>query len=175
MGITVRVDASRTNRSLADAAQAPSPKKQNADPKLLFWRRLIDQAVADAMRTFNGIPTDSALLARWWLEEHRPSENDKDEYERSFACACGWLNLDAAKHREEKLVEINAAWEEALREYGRGAIYVRRAAVLSCAGVPTRIGKQFVLPLVSAVDYEQVAGIDHPDPSTATARMLVLS
>lgn len=160
---------------MADAAQAPSPKRQKADPKLLFWRRLIEQAVADAKRTAHGLPTDAAILARWWIEEHRPTQSDKGEYERSFEAACGWLNIDPHEERKKRLVEINETWDIALRDYGRTAVYVRRAMVLSCAGVPISIARQYELPLVSEADYEHVAGVDHPDPAAVTARLLELN
>ena len=39
-----------------------------ADNVLLFWRRYIDSAVAEACKTRWGVPTDSAILERWWIE-----------------------------------------------------------------------------------------------------------
>jgi hypothetical protein len=41
--------------------------------------------------------------------------------------------------------------------------YRHRAAILACAGEPTAIARQYILPLVSTADYELVAGIDGDD------------
>jgi len=139
-----------------------------ADNVLLFWRRYIDSAVAEACKTRWGVPTDSAILERWWIEEHKPDRKDAVEWERSFACACGWLNLDAEAER----MRLVAVIEETLRgkciEFVRTNILLRRAAVLSCAGIPTAVGKQYEMPLVSTADYEHVAGVEHGDPANIT-------
>jgi len=85
-------------------------------------------------------------------------------YERSFECACKWLDLDAATERERLLAEIDAELDAALKRYVRSTIQWRRAAVLTCAGVAVLIDGQHQLPLVSQLDYDQVAGVEHGDP-----------
>lgn len=157
----VQVDAAPVNRGIS---QAPSLRsKLTADPRLLFWRRLLDQALADAKRTLFGLPTDSAILARWWIAEFQPKPSDKDSWESSLACACDWLNLDATTERARMVAVIDQALTEASLNHSRSVTYRRRAAVLTCAGERTSIGRQFVLPLVSIADYEHVAGIEHGD------------
>jgi hypothetical protein len=162
----VKIDASRTNRSLAAAAAGPAARPQlEANPMLLFYRRQIDSAVAGAKKTKYGIPTDTAIIDRWWIQELRPSESDKDEWERSFECACHWLDLEPEAERKKLLAEIDDALTEACVRHAGDVVYRRRAQVLSCAkGIPIAIGKQFVLALVSLDDYEQIALIEHPDP-----------
>lgn len=164
-GPSVHIDAARTDRSLV--AKAPARKRTKADPVLLMWRRLIESAVADAKRTRYGLPTYSAILARWWIEEHKPKQSEAEDWERSFECACSWLKLDVDAERKLLLAQIDDCLRESLLEYARSEVYVRRAAVLSCAGVPTAIARQYVLPVVSIADYEQVAGIEHGDPPGA--------
>ena len=80
----VQIDAAKTNRSLVTAA--PARRRVRIDPQLLFWRRMIDHAIADAKRVAYGLPTDAAILARWWIEEHRPPQKDCCDWERSFHC-----------------------------------------------------------------------------------------
>ena len=41
--------------------------------------------------------------------------------------------------------------------------YQHRAAIRACAGEPTAIARQYILPLASTADYELVAGIDGDD------------
>lgn len=159
----VQVDAARSNRSLVGAAPAKC-RKQKADPVLKFWRWMISHAVADAKRTRAGIPTPAAILARWWLEEHKPLQNETAEWERSFDCCCSWLGDEPAVERKRLLAEIDAALETAWRDHVRMSVYQLRASVLSCAGVRTAIGRQHVLPLVDGSEYEHVAGIEHGDP-----------
>ena len=159
--LRVNVDASRTNRSLVSAsARRPQLK---AEPALKFWRWLINSAVADAKRTKYGLPTDNAILQRCWIE-HKAVETDREDWERSFDAACQWLGVDAAAERKRVLDEIDEALTTACLSHAQSVNYQRRAVVLSCAGVPTRVGRHFVLNLVSLEDYENVAGIDHPDP-----------
>lgn len=134
-----------------------------ANPIYKLWTDLIAHAVQDAKRTVQGLPTDSAILARWWIAEHQPKQADKDEWERSFECACEWLDRETAAYRKELLEEIDSALMLQYEEHVQAVIYVRRAMVLSCAGMPTAIARQFVLPLVSKKDYEDVAGVDHGD------------
>lgn len=165
----VQVDAAKTDRRLTSAA--PAKRRAMPDPSLLFWRRMIDSAVADAKRTECGIPTDRAILQRWWIEEFKPTQQQRDEWELSFECCCGWLNLDAARERVRLLGMIDAASREAYDLHVRTVVYRRRAAVLTCAGITTAIARQYVLPLVSENEYEDVAGIDRDDPPAATRQV----
>lgn len=166
MGPQVHVEAAKTNRSLVD--RAPVKRRVRVDPQLLFWRRMIDSAVADAVRTKNGLPTDLAIMQRYWIEDFRPPQSDKDEWERSFECACSFLNMDAAVERKRLVAEIDATLLDAYRQHVRSWVYVRKAAVMQCAGVDVTIAKARLLPLVSEHDYEDVAGIEHGDPVGAT-------
>jgi hypothetical protein len=161
----VQVDAARRNRSLI-ASASPRPRL-SADPVLLAWRRLIDSAVADAKRTRNGLPTANAILARWWIEEHKPKPADAVDWERSFECACSWLGLNAGDERKRLLLTIDAALKDACLNWAQCEVYQLRAEVLSCAGVPTSIARQLVLPLVAEDEYEDVAGVDRDDPPNA--------
>lgn len=170
----VHVDASRTNRSLAAAAAGPSPRPQlEANPVLLVYRRLIDTAVTEAKKTRHGQPTDNALMQRWWIQQHRPSQTDKEEWERSFECACHFLDLDVDAERKRLIAEIDDAITQAVVAYVSNVSYKRMASVMTCAGIPmvhTRLlpsgktAKQYVLGLVSVEDYDDVAGIEYPDP-----------
>ncbi len=165
----VHVDASRTNRSLAAAAAGPSRRPQlEANPVLLVYRRLIDTAVTEAKKTRHGAPTDNALMQRYWIQQHRPLRTDKDEWERSFECACHFLELDVDAERKRLLAEIDDAITEAVVRHVSNVSYLRMAAVLTCAGVPTvhtrllpsgRTAKQYALGLVSVEDYDDVAGV----------------
>src|ERR1700752_5181153 len=110
MTIRVQTDAARTDRSLNQPA---APKKLRKDPQLLFWRRMIESAVADAKRTRNGLPTDIAIMAKLWIVEYRPTQEDREGWMLSFACACHWLDLDPDAERQKRLDEINAALHEA--------------------------------------------------------------
>lgn len=170
----VHVDASRTNRSLAAAAAGPSRRPQlEANPVLLVYRRLIDTAVTEAKKTRHGAPTDNALMQRYWIQQHRPLRTDKDEWERSFECACHFLELDVDAERKRLLAEIDDAITEAVVRHVSNVSYLRMAAVLTCAGVPMvhtrllpsgRTAKQYALGLVSVEDYDDVAGVEYPDP-----------
>lgn len=159
---TVKIDAATTNRSLLKSTSSRPQLK--ADPPLKFWRLLINTAVHDAKKTWAGIPTDKAIAARWWLEEHKPKESDKAAWRSSFECACIWLGLVADEERKRLIDEIDAHLLCAYKEHVVQVLYVRRAAVLTCAGVPTAIAGQYQLGLVSEADYEDVAGIEHPEP-----------
>jgi hypothetical protein len=134
-----------------------------ADPPLLVWRRLLNHAVDEAKKTIEGLPTDLAILARWWIADLQPTHSDKDEWERSFGCACHWLDIDPAVERKRLVREIDAALKKAWIEVWHRLVYMRRAMVLSCAGIPTAIAGQFMLPLASESTYDEVAGIDKPD------------
>lgn len=150
-----------TPRPIAQAkSKRPNPK---ALPQLLMWRKLIDQAVQDSKRTAQGMPTDVAILARWWIAEHKPKQSEREEWERSFECACSWIDQDTAAYRIQLVAEIDLVLRNSLDAHVQAVIYVRRAMVLSCAGFPTAIAKQFVMPLVSKHDWEDVAGVDHGD------------
>ncbi len=145
------------------AAAAPGYEYIREKP-LRFWDRLIQTAVADAKRTYAGMPTDNAILQRNWIER-RTAETDRTDWERSFECACQWLGLDPETERKRLLTEINDSLVQTLVLHAGSVVYQRSAAVLSCAtGVPRRIGRQFVLALVSEAEYELIAGINLPDP-----------
>ena len=65
--------------------------------------------------------------------------------------------------RARLLAEVDEAQRQAREQSAAAELYVRRAMVLACAGIPTAIARQHLLPLVSVADYEQVAGVDHGD------------
>jgi hypothetical protein len=159
MTMRVQTDAARTDRSLGQPA---APRQLRKDPQLLFWRRLLEHTVADAKRTKYGMPTDLAILARWWLER-RPQQSDTHEWPRSFEAACHWLDLDPKEERKKRLVEIDEALRAAYQNHVNQVVYQRRAAILACTGEPTAIGRQYMLPLVTGDNYEDVAGIDGSD------------
>jgi hypothetical protein len=134
------------------------------DLTLLFWRRLINSAVADACRTLYGAPTDNAIMARYWIDEMQPHQTESAGWSVSFECACGWLSLDVATERARLVGLVDDAWMAAAAKHLQAALKLRRAAVLSCAGVMITSPGQAELPLVSEADYEDVAGIEHGDP-----------
>jgi hypothetical protein len=156
----VLTDAARHDRSFA---QPQALLSMRSDPTLLVWRRLLNHAVAEAKKTLDGLPTDLAHLARWWIADLQPARHEHDEWERSFACACQWLDIDASKERKRLVREIDAALKATWMEVWFKLTYMRRAMVLTCAGRPTAIAGQFLLPLVSKSTYDEVAGIDKPD------------
>jgi hypothetical protein len=119
--------------------------------------------VDEAKKTIDGLPTDLAILARWWIADLQPQQSDRHEWERSFSCACHWLDIDAVLERKRLVREIDVALKKAWMEVWYCLIYTRRAMVLACAGVPTAIAGQFLLPLASVATYDEVAGIDKPD------------
>lgn len=160
MTVRVQTDAARTDRSLGQAA---APRQLRKDPQLLFWRRLLEHTVADAKKTKYGMPTDVAILARWWIAENRPYQHDKVKWETSFECACHWLDLDPTEERKKRLAEIDDALYAAYQSHVNQIVYQRRAAILACTGEPTAIGRQYMLPLVSEDNYDVVAGIDGSD------------
>jgi hypothetical protein len=160
MTIRVQTDAARTDRSLT---QAPAATKLRRDPELQYWRRLLSSAAADARKTRNGLPTDSAILAMYWIFDFRPQKSDRVAWSTGFECACDWLSLDPLETRRKMRARIDEAHVDAYKSHIRRVIYQHRAAVLSCAGEPTAIAGQYILPLVSVVEYELVAGIDGDD------------
>jgi hypothetical protein len=143
--------------------QERQPRCRRIDPMLLFWRRMIAHAVDEAKKTSDGLPTALAIMARWWIADHQPLESDREEWERSFACACQWLDRDPTQYRKQLVDEIDSALMERFLDDMRAALYLRRAAVLACAGVPTAIARQFVMPLVAAAMYDEVAGLETMD------------
>lgn len=159
---SVHTDAARRDRSLV---QASAPRNGlRSDPPLLFWRRLLDHAFGEAKKTTEeGLPSDIAILARWWISDCRPERSNNDEWERSFECACHWLDLDPAAERRRLLREIEVALKDAWMQVWHRLCYLRRAMVLACAGNPTAIARQLMLPLASTATYDEVAGIDKPD------------
>lgn len=156
----VLTDANRSDRSYSQPAALLSLR---ADPPLLVWRRLLNHAVDEAKKTIDGLPTDLAILARWWIADLQPTESQQDEWERSFGCACHWLDIDPDAERRRLVREIDKALKAAWIEVWYRLVYERRAMVLSCAGVPIAIAGQFMLPLASELTYDEVAGIDKPD------------
>ena len=161
MAATVLTTANTRDRSFIQARG--SRNKLRTDKPLLLWRRMIEFATAEAKKTEDGMPTDLAILARWWIADFQPKEADKQEWERSFACACNWLDLDAGKERKKRLHAIDLYLQATWLEHMRCVVYTRRAMVLSCAGVPSAIAKQFVLPLVAACSYDDIAGVETMD------------
>lgn len=124
---------------------------------------MLDHAIAEAKKTVDGLPTDLAILARWWISDLRPPREEKEDWERSFDCACHWLDLDTATERKRIIQEIDDALKHAWMQIWYRLCYMRRAMVLTCAGRPTAIAGQFFLPLASESSYDEVAGIDKPD------------
>jgi hypothetical protein len=157
----VRTDAGKHDRGFAQAA--PPPRTRQNDPILRFWRRILMHAVADAKKTKDGLPTDQAILARWWISDYRPKRENPDEWENSFECCCMWLSKDPVDGRKRVLEDIDAALKEAWVQRWYRIVYNQRAAVLSCAGTPTAIARQYILPLVAESTHEETAGIDKPD------------
>ena len=176
--MTVRIDAQRTNRSLTrqQPDRAASLRRERialADPTLMKWRRLLDTAEAEAKKTRDGFPTDTALSERWWLEINRPPKPSPDDhsegtqmlYAGSFNCCCEMLGMDAKAERKRIRLSIRAAWMAAFETELEKRIKERTAAVLRCQGVPARVeDEQYVLGLVDPADYEEVA-----DPEEAAA------
>lgn len=144
-------------------AQPQALLSLRADPPLLVWRRLLNHAVDEAKKTMDGLPTDLAILARWWIADLQPQQSDRNEWERSFGCACQWLDIDPGEERRRLVREIDKALKRAWMEVWHAVVYMRRAMVLSCAGIPTAVAGQFMLPLASVSTYDEVAGIDKPD------------
>ena len=128
-----------------------------------FWRRLIFGAVQEAKRTRCGVPTDEAILARWWLTEHRPDPSCTDEWERSFDGACERLGRDPVVLRKQLIDQIDKSIKRQSEQHLQSVIYIRRAMVLACAGVPTAISRQYLLALVDERSHDEIAGIDHGD------------
>jgi hypothetical protein len=157
---SVLVTASKHNRRFA---QPQTPHIMVANPPLLFWRRLLDHAIAEAKKTTDSLPSDLAILARWWIEDLRPRECDKSNWERSFDCACHWLDLDADVERKRILAEIDAELKQKWMNLWFRLTRLRRGMVLTCAGRPKAIASQCLLPLADLATYDEVAGIEKPD------------
>jgi hypothetical protein len=158
--LRTHIDAERDDRGYA---QPKALVSKRADPPLLVWRRLLNHAVDEAKKTADGLPTDLAILARWWIADLQPQESDRHEWERSFGCACHWLDIDAVVERKRLVREIDQVLKKAWMEVWYRLVYVRRAMVLTCAGMPIAIAGQFLLPLASEATYDEVAGVDKPD------------
>ncbi len=143
----------------------PARSELTADTPLKFWTELIRQAVVGAKRTRCGLPTDSAILDHWWIQTFRPLESDPSAWEYSFPCACMWLDKDVDKERARCIAEIDDAWSEAAVRHAGSVTYARRAIVLTVAGIPTTIARQFAFAFyIREEEYEDLAGIDRPDP-----------
>jgi hypothetical protein len=89
--VRVQMTAEAKDHSLV--ARAPL-RRVRLQPVPTLYLKMLDHAITDAKRTRCGMPTDAAILARWWIEEHRAAETDRVDWERSFACACHWLSRD---------------------------------------------------------------------------------
>ena len=171
MAITVHTTAAKTQRSLVSGSSAKS--KLPTDAILLFWRRLVDSAVADAKLVGDdGLPTNAAILARWWLEDNRPSRSDADAWETSFECACHFLQDDATAERVRLLAEIDLELATAHAKWVEKRVSFRRSLVLACAGMDiVNENGQFVMPLASKKEYDHTAGICHGDPAIAARQI----
>lgn len=164
---SVQIDADVRNRSLSEKTlngNDPGARKVFLDPVLSYWDRLKKTATQDAKRTRNGMPTGLAILARWWIVEHRPAQSDRDAWATSFEACCSWLGLDVVTEREKLRVQIDAAWAAARDAHWLKAIYEHRAAVMTCAGEPTAIQRQFALPLVADEDYRDISMVEDEAP-----------
>lgn len=170
-GPQVQIDAAKTQRGLLPAG-GQRCRRLKHDPVKSLWSALIFHAVQDAKRTRGGYPTDVALQARMWIK--RPTKRtDRVEWERSFECACGWLDLDVEKERTRLLAEIDRAWGAALlaavmpRVQERAALVMRWSTERYVGGKPAAVGYQLLLPWpadADDADYEDLVGIVHPDP-----------
>jgi hypothetical protein len=147
---SVAITASRTNVGLA---QAPTTKKMWAEAPLHFWARFLQTTEHEAKKIKNGMPTAAAVLARWWIEEYRPPQSDKESWKTCFDCACSWLSLDAEKHRRMLVERIEKVWLRGRDQQWRGDVYQKRARVLACAGESTAIARQFLLGLVEMDEF----------------------
>lgn len=169
----IEVSASAKNRSLSEAALGAadrSPRELRADPVLLCWKRLMENAIRDAKRTRNGLPTGLAHLARWWIVEYRPLQSDREGWSTSFEACCSWLGIDAASERERLRLQIDAAWQTARDAHWARRVYECRAAVMTCAGEPTAIRGQFYLPIVDEEDYREVSMVEDETPQLTLLR-----
>ena len=160
--IRVQISAQSTDRRTPFKQAQGSVRALGTSWAQALSVRRIDQAAQDAKRTMFGKPTDSAIVARWWIEEHRPATTDV-EWEASFERACDLVGTDAGKLRVRLVAAIEEKWRRDAEKQRRAELYVRRAMVLGCAGIPTAIARQYLLPMASEKDYEQVAGVDHGD------------
>ena len=162
----VGVDAQRKDRSLVPAERGLEAKLK-AEPVLLLWRRLIHTATEEARQCRYGQPTDTAILARWWIEQQDPA--DAKGVAATFDRACRLLGEDPEAERAKILNKLNAAWLESALMYWRRRLALRRDAVLSVAREPSELGYDFALLLVSEAQYEDTAGISRPDPPARVA------
>lgn len=96
---------------------------------------VISSAVHGAKRTYQGLPTYTAILDRMWIEA-KTERTDRVEWERSFEAACEWLNWQDVEDRRAKLLaSVDAHLSRELQAWARSQVYQRRAAVLTCAGM----------------------------------------
>ena len=145
---------------------------------LLTWRRLMDTAATESKKTKYGSPTYQALLQRMWIQKRRPKQDDPT-WQGSFPCACHFLKLDADAERTRLLSEIDDSITRSVMRFAGNKSYFMRARAMTCAGFSTAITlpsagghpkRQLVLGLVSLEDYEEIAGIEHPDPPERSSR-----
>ena len=107
------ITATMTNREVQSAA----PRKRVVHVPLLLFRRLRDQALHEAKKTHEGMPTRAAMLERTWFEQH--CEPKWPGWETSFSNCCLMIGLDENEDRREALRQIDRAWQKALTDWGR--------------------------------------------------------
>lgn len=108
-----QVTAQRSQRTM----QTDRPARRVVEVSLLLFRRLKDQAIYEAKRTRDGLPTASALLERAWIEQF--SQPGWDGWETSFSNCCRMLGEDVNEERDKAVREINRVWRKALIDWGR--------------------------------------------------------
>jgi hypothetical protein len=91
--------------------------RPSAEVALLFFRRLKDQAIYEAKRTRDGLPTKCALLERSWVEQF--TQPGWPGWKTSFANCCLMLGEDVNEERAKALKEIDRTWRKALVDWGR--------------------------------------------------------
>jgi len=160
----VQTTAALHDRGLVPTKQGTGNDLE-ANPVLLVWRRLIDTAVDEAKRVRFGEPTDSAILARWWIEVEDDPDVQAVEFRATFERACGFLGIDnVATERAKLLKDIDTSWKGAHLAYMAKRVELRSKAVMTTAGCQTALGKTFALLLVSQAELEETAGRHRPDP-----------
>lgn len=108
-----QVTAARTTRSI----EVAEPQRRTVEVPLLLFRRLKDQAIYEAKKTREGLPTSEALLERAWIEQ--PSSPGWQGWETSFENCCRMLREDPAEERGKAMASIDRAWRKALLDWGR--------------------------------------------------------
>lgn len=93
------------------------PRKRMIHVPLLLFRRLKDNAIHEAKKTYQGLPTKTALLERAWIEQH--CEPGWLGWETSFSNCCLMLGEEESIARHAALVLIDKHWHKALVDWGR--------------------------------------------------------